>query len=187
MWLEAIHGDPLVPTPHVTITKSIAHPSEAVIPSPFAYSVAPGYPRSIHIPSIAAEGFIQQVDLDDHGRITVPTNIHVAGWYIRSALPGDPGLSILDGHLSGAYSEGIFLRLATLKQDDTFTIEKGDLSHLTFKVKKVMTVGLADADAALLSRDTTIGSQLNIITCEGSYDHTTHTYDKRVIVVSEKI
>lgn len=141
-------------------------------------------PRYIKLPTIEVEGFIQKVGVDQNQEIAVPTNIHIAGWFVDSVKPGQPGLSIIDGHINGRGSDGIFVNLEKLKKGDTYTVEFGDGTSKEFKVTDVTSVETKDAPSVLFSQDPNNSSQLNLITCGGNFDTNSRSYDKRVIISS---
>jgi LPXTG-site transpeptidase (sortase) family protein len=186
-YVKSILGSHELPSPETVITTSLDRPSEDSVSESLSYNVAANLPRRILIPSLTKTGFIQQVSNDQAGRIASPTNIHLAGWYVKSEKPGDPGLSIIGGHISGAFNDGIFIRLSTMKVGDIFSIEYGDMSTRSFKVKQVRAVSLEEANTALFDHDESLVAQLNLITCDGPYDAKKQTYSDRVIVVSERI
>lgn len=185
-WYRATH-EPAPAISSSVVTHSTETPSET--PPTKAcenYQVAADHPRKIDIPSIGASGCIEKVGIDQHGAIAVPTNIYLAGWYVNSALPGEKGLSIIDGHISGRYSEtAIFQHLAKLKAGDTFTVTRGDGEKLNYKVLETTTVPVEQAMDVLMAQEEDVESQLNLITCGGKYDKETKLYDKRVIVSGE--
>lgn len=180
-WYHIQHAG--VPAGHTVATESTDAPSEQPVPS--NYSVPADKPLSIQLPTIKAEGFIQQVGIDKDNRMVVPGNVNLAGWYTKGAVPGDKGLGIIDGHVHGLYAKGIFYNLAKIKAGDAFTVTFGDKSVRKFKVKQVQTVTTKEADTALFVSDYTIPKQLNLITCTGKYDKASKSYDSRVIVVAE--
>ena len=180
-WYKVQYGG--VPAGHTVVTASTDQPSEQRPTS--SYSVPADKPLSIQLPTIKTEGFIQQVGVDKDNQMVVPNNVHMAGWYTKSVLPGADGLSILDGHVHGLYAKGIFYDIGKLKSGDAFTVTFGDKSVKNFKVKKVQTVTVKEADTALYVRDTSIGRQLNLITCGGNFNKADRTYDARIIVVAE--
>jgi LPXTG-site transpeptidase (sortase) family protein len=176
-------------TRHPTIATSvITHSTDTPDETPPTaacadYQVAPTHPQRIDLPSIGAGGCIEQVSIDQHGQIAVPTNIYTAAWFVNSALPGQPGLSIIDGHISGRYNtDGIFEHLDQLKANDTFTITLGNGTPLNYRVLKQQSVPLDKAVEELQTRDQSVTSQLNIITCDGQYNKKTKLYDHRIIV-----
>lgn len=163
-------------------------PSEVKPDENYAWPGRPEDPKKIIIPSIESEGFIQKVGVDQNQQITVPNNIHMAGWFADSAVPGQPGLGIIDGHVDGRSNQGgIFKRLAELKEGDEFKVELGDGSVLGYQLRAVTSVPTDQAAAVLFSQNPKIKSQLNLITCGGNYDRQAHEYDQRVIISAELV
>ncbi len=176
-----------LPRPDEVITYSTDKPSEKPLPvETTTYNVAADMPKAIYLPSIEAEGLIQKAGVDQTGRIAVPTNVNLAGWYVSSVKPGDRGLSIISGHVDGREGPGIFKRLGDLRRNDRFTVAYGDGSTRTFTVREVTHVVEGDAASLLFAKQKDIDSQLNLITCAGTFDPNSRTYDQRIVVVAER-
>lgn len=188
IWLYPWRATSPAPQPPEIVTYSTDKPEEAKPnPADYTWKGDMNMPKSISLPSIGAEGFVQRVGVDQHKQIAVPTNVHVAGWYVESRSPGSDGLSIIDGHLDGPTAGGIFANLANLSAGDQFTLTFGDDSKKSFVVRRVQTLPAADAAAVLFSQDPAIGRQLNLITCGGAFNKPAGTYDDRVVVVAEAL
>lgn len=180
------------PTPTIstqTVTYSTDKPDETKpTEACVKYSVLGEQPKRIDLPTINEGGCLERVGVDQNGAIAVPTNIHVAGWYVDSALPGQKGLSIIDGHINGNYtSDGIFQHLDTLKAGDEFSVTRGDDKVLKYQTVSVKTVPLDDVSAILFNQDDSIESQLNLVTCGGKYDPKIKQFDHRVVVIARLI
>lgn len=147
----------------------------------------PTDPKFITLPTIKADGFIQKVGVDQNKQIAVPNNIHVAGWFNQSVLPGEKGLSIIDGHVTGRVNNGIFKDLDKLKDGDTFKIEFGNGTSKDFKVVKKVDVLVKDAAGVLFSQEPGIERQLNLITCSGVFDKKSQSYPNRLIVIAQSL
>lgn len=168
-----------------TITFSTTTPDETPIDKQAYEWVGLGkYPKYINLPTINTEGFIQKVGVDQNKQIAVPNNTHLAGWFSDSSLPGQSGLSIIDGHVTGRFNDGIFKDLTKIKVDDTFQIEFGNGSVKTFKVIDTQTINTETAASVLFSQKPKISSQLNLVTCTGDFDTKSQLYNKRLIVQS---
>jgi len=178
---------PVTIIPTKTVVISLYKPSEAPVSSNDFVKVPADQPREIILPSISAQGFIQKVGIDQNNQMAVPNSIYLAGWYINSVKPGEPGLSIIDGHVLGRYNDAIFKDLINLKPGSTFSIIYGDNSEKLFVVKEVKLLLVNDTAVYLNEKDPNIKSQLNLITCGGTFDSNSQTYDKRVVVKSEGI
>lgn len=147
----------------------------------------PTDPKYITMPSISGEGFIQKVGVDQNKEIAVPGNIHVAGWFNQTVVPGEKGLSILDGHVTGRVNNGIFKDLIKMKTGDVFKIEYGNGSSKEFKVVKSVDIEVAKAAGVLFSQEPGIERQVNLITCSGKFDKKTQHYLNRLIVIAQPV
>ena len=164
------------------ITYSTDQPDENRPGPDYDWKGGPNDPKKIVIPNASTDAFIQKVGVDQHQAVGVPNNVHIAGWFVDSARPGDKGLSIIDGHVDGRTDVGVFEKLIKLTKGDTFTVELGNGSKLNYKVTDVVSVPEKEAAAILFSQDPSITSQLNLITCGGRFDRNARAYDNRVIV-----
>lgn len=183
------HKNTTGPSPEITdstINYSDPNPSE-IKPKCDEYKVPADKPRFINIPSINASGCIIKVGTDQNKAVAAPNSIYLAGWYTGSVLPGDKGVSLIDGHVSGKYADGIFKNIRKLKKSDTFQVEFGDSSTRSFEVVSVSSYSVDDTSTQMLKQHDEVQNQLNLITCTGSFNKNTQQYDKRVIVVSKFI
>lgn len=87
--------------------------------------------------------------------------------------------------MSGRSADGLFKNLNTLVENDTFTVERGDGTMLQYKVMQVTTVPEAESAELLFSQNPKIKSQLNLITCGGTFDRASNQYTERTIVTSQ--
>jgi len=193
VWLVHARSAPTPPAPASAtkniVTKTLAQPSRTKLTGDNYHSTAaPNEPSSIALPSIGAQGYIQKVGIDQYNQMAAPTNVNLAGWYVNSLLPGQAGLSIIDGHIDGyRHNQGIFGHLNELQPGATFTVTFGSGRSKSFQVKSVRLVQVADVPDVLFAHDPAITSQLNLITCGGTYDGVSHTYNQRTIVISALI
>jgi LPXTG-site transpeptidase (sortase) family protein len=186
-WYSATHNRHPVPDPHSTVTHSTDKPDETKVATTVTYNVAKDQPRSIQLPAIGASGLIQKMGIDQHNAIAVPGNVSVAGWYALGAKPGDTGVSLIDGHVQGKYSPGIFKKLKDLKPGDQLSVIYGDNSVRTFQVVRLTAYSPEDTAKHMLEPTDGIKAQLNLITCDGTYNKATHEYDKRILVITKSL
>lgn len=173
------------PVPPTVVSVSTDKPTETK-PASYRSTATGSQPKYLKLPSIKAEGYVQKVGIDQRKQVAVPTNIHLAGWFVHAVTPGEPGLSIIDGHLDGRTQPGIFAKLDKLKLSDTFTVELANGVTRQFLVVSVQSLPVADAAAVLFSQTPGVARQLNLITCAGTYKGAAG-YDHRVIVTSRLI
>lgn len=180
-------ANPELPQQNTVITEDVVRPSETKIENEDDYDVADNLPRQILFPSTNSSGLVQQVGLNINNAISVPTNVHFAGWFVDSVLPGQKGLSIIDGHVSGRYTDGVFKHLDTLAPGDRFYIEFGDRTQKEFEVVEVVTLPENESAELLLEKKVDIERQLNLITCGGPFDASSNQFTDRVIVISQAV
>lgn len=174
---------PAAPLTTEAVTVSTERPSEALPDAECEkYDVPGDMPRRLVIEKIGVAACVQRMGIDQYGAIAVPTNIHLAGWYEASARPGEPGNSIIDGHVYGRYRDAVFSRLPELTGGDSLKVEMGDLQVREFEVIEVVQVTKQQADDELYRQYPEIDAQLTLITCGGAYEEGQGTYTDRVIV-----
>lgn len=179
-WLRAERPSPQPAKPKV-VTYSTDQPSETP-PKADDWQGGQLDPKRILIPTLSVDGLIQRVGVDQNKQIAVPTNIHMAGWFVDTVRPGQKGLSIIDGHVDGRRANGIFLRLELLEKDDEIRVEMGDGSVKRYAVIKVVSVPAKEAPNFLFSQEPGVSSQLNLVTCGGQFDKQKQAYADRVII-----
>lgn len=176
--------NPTIPTQ--VVTQAIDKPDETPIKEACAnYAVAAHLPRRIELPSVGTSGCIQRVGVTEDNHIAVPTNIHLAGWYTGSVVPGEPGVSIIDGHVLGRYDDAIFAKLGELKPGSKVRVQFGDKSWKEFEVVSVDSYSVKQASKEQYKALPDVKKQLTLITCGGNYDANSESYDERVIVRSK--
>lgn len=162
-------------------------PDETPVKNYDDFKAVSNTPRKISIRSIGIDGCIQKVGIDQNKAIAVPTNVHVAGWYVNSPSPGEKGVSVIDGHFQGRYSDAIFDKIKELTIGEDVKIILGDGSERNFKIVSVNNYSVREANTQQYNQLAGVNKQLTLITCGGRYDTKTKSYDKRVIVRAKLI
>lgn len=157
-------------------------------PSEFdLYTVASDLPRYLFIPKISVKAMIKPVGLTKDDRIDVPKNAFDVGWYTGSSKPGTTGTLLVDGHVSGGPTPGVFYNLKDLQENDILVLERGDSTQLTYRVMTTREYDISNVDmnAALAPISNKPG--LNLITCTGNVMKGTNNYTKRLVVFTEQL
>ncbi|MCE7009272.1 sortase [Kibdelosporangium philippinense] len=96
----------------------------------------------MRIPKIAAESTLVESGLDSNKAIVVPPvdQPMQAAWYKYSQVPGDPGPSILLGHVDGNKKPGIFYKLHEMKAGDEIFVKREDGKELRFVATRTQQV-----------------------------------------------
>lgn len=147
------------------------------------YTVAPEMPRFIRIPKIGVENRVIGVGVNDQNQLGAPANIFDAGWYRGSALPGERGTALIDGHVSGPTTPGVFKELKQLNEGDIIEIERGSGEVITYEVTGKQSYPYDETDmAAALTSSIPGRNGLNLITCDGKFNAADNNYEDRLIV-----
>lgn len=152
------------------------------------YIVATDQPRYIKIHKTGVSARVKPVSTKDNNELQAPSNIYDAGWFIGSTKPGQPGATLLDGHVHGPTKPGVFHDLKRLEQGDVIEVERGDGTILKYSVVSKRTYKSHEADMKSALLPVTPGkSGLNIITCAGKFNSAKNTYEERLIVFTTLI
>lgn len=179
---------PVAPEQEPLITHSTDTPDEsAANASNYNWRGAQDEPKKIRIQKINVDAYIQKAGIDQNNKVAVPNNVHLAGWFADSVKPGQAGLSIIAGHVSGRTTDGVFEQLRTVSQGDEFEIELGNGEVKRYRVISTTQVKESESASVVFSQDPKVTSQVNLVTCGGAFNRATNSYDDRVVVAGELI
>lgn len=141
-------------------------------------------PVTLIAPTIEVEAPVEQVGTKADGSMDTPKRLADVAWYAPGPMPGESGNAVFAGHVNNALGlPGVFTNLAQLKVDDTVQVMGEGGQVLTYAVEKINEYYLENAPLAeIFTRSGP--SRLVLITCQGSWDQQTRTYDKRLVVVA---
>jgi hypothetical protein len=149
-------------------------------------------PVSISIPAIGVASKLMEVGLNANGTIQVPPLndpplSNEAAWYKYSPTPGQPGPSIIEGHVNSA-SEGplVFFRLGALKPGNLVDVTLADRQVAVFKVTAVRSYLKSQFPTSTVYGFTDYAS-LRLITCGGSFDEQTGHYISNVVAFASLV
>lgn len=151
------------------------------------YSVEPSLPRIIRIESINVAARVLRMGVTMDNSLDTPKSAYDTGWYEGSAKPGEAGAILIDGHYTGDRGgQAIFHNIENLKPGALITIEKGNGTLVKYAVEKIQKLPVDQVPMAqLLAASSPHGQVLTLITCIGTYNPHTKTYDQRVIVQAD--
>lgn len=139
-------------------------------------------PQTLDIPSIKVHARIESVGLDRQGLMDVPKDPANVAWYNLGPKPGERGNSVIDGHIDTATGAlAVFAKLKDLQPGNKIVVT--DIHHRLhiFVVKLIESVPTIPFPLQKVFGSTQ-QSNLNLITCAGSWDSFQHTYNKRLVV-----
>jgi sortase family protein len=139
-------------------------------------------PVGIAIPGIGLEARVVRVGVDRRtGGVEVPPDVHTVGWYRFSPVPGEPGSSVLLGHVdSSTQGPGAFFHLASLEPGTRIRVLLADGSARAFRVVARRSYLKSRLPAAVFAR---AGRPvLTLVTCGGPFDASIGHYRDNVVV-----
>lgn len=147
------------------------------------YSVSPNLPRYIIIPKLDIAARVLTAGVNTSGAIQTPSNVYDTAWYNGSALPGQPGAMLIDGHVSSWTQHGVFYNLQDLRPGDIIKIQRGDGTNYTYSVSKIQLYDANNVDMTAAVSPINPGQPgLNLITCAGNVVRGSNGFSKRLIV-----
>ncbi|MEP7089508.1 MAG: class F sortase [Nocardioidaceae bacterium] len=170
--VSAQRSAPQPPRSVGSIDPAAGSPSASAPPEVTAARTKPlgaSRPVSISIPSIKVRSAILPIGLAPDGTLAVPQpgpNLDKAAWFKNSPTPGQPGPSIIEGHVDSDRGPSVFFRLGSLRPGDTIRVTRADGVVATFTVNAVR-----DYKKSKFPTDVVYGGkdlsrpQLRLITC----------------------
>lgn len=167
-----VNEDPLEPEPEISNNSN--------------YKVPANKPRYLSIPSIGLSNIpVTEVQINSDGALGAPKSDYVVAWYYRSALPGQPGATVITGH-GGDLGTGILKKLPRVPMGGEIIIEMGDGRKFTYVIEEITNKKIGhDADSYMdvIYKPLRPGSAtLTLITCTGKWLPNQRTYDLRLFV-----
>jgi len=168
-----------------TVTASTTRPTAAAVAN---YLVAPALPRYLIIPELGVDARVLSVGVNASGALGTPNNIYDTAWYDESATPGQQGAVLIDGHVAGYNSPGVFGTLQYLQPGDNIQVERGDGTIFNYQVVKTETYPATGVDMKAAMTPIDPGKPgLNLITCTGSIIPDKAQYNERLIIFATQV
>ncbi|MDQ0994566.1 class F sortase [Streptomyces sp. V3I7] len=159
---------------------ALAHPAGKHLPR--------SRPTRLLIPKIGVDAPFTDLTLGPSGQLLPPPagDVNLVGWYSKGASPGEPGTSIIAGHVDTTTSAAVFAGLEELDAGDTFTVLRADGRKATFKVDTAETYEKDAFPSRQVYADTP-RAEARLITCAGDYDHTARDYTENLVVYAHLV
>jgi hypothetical protein len=142
-------------------------------------------PVRIQVPAIGVDAPLIRLGLDPTGSLDVPPRPEQAGWFGRTARPGERGAAVIAGHVDSTTGPAVFYRLGTLRRRDVIRVRRRDGSAIAFRVRRVERW---PKDRFPTSRvyTPTPGPTLRLITCGGAFNARSGHYVDNTIVFATR-
>jgi sortase (surface protein transpeptidase) len=139
--------------------------------------LGPSRPVRLQIPAIGVDTKVIRLGLANDGTLAVPQpgpDLNKAAWFDNSPTPGQPGPSIIEGHVDSEQGPSVFFRLGAIRPGDRLHVRRADGSRLTFNVTAVRDFQKAHFPTRVVYGDHDLDEpQLRLITCS-DFDETIH-------------
>jgi uncharacterized protein DUF4012/sortase family protein len=138
-------------------------------------------PVSIVVPSAGVDARVVEAGINDQNEMEVPPSAEDVAWYRMSARPGQPGNSVMSGHVDWARKPAVFWGLRGLHEGDPIEVRGADGIVHTYIVQWNQSLPVQTESLRAMvgpSRD----SVLTLITCDGPFDPWLRQYLERRIV-----
>lgn len=159
-------------------------------PPTITTSLRPAKPRKvadpvrIRIKAIGVDAEIDRVGLAEDGSMETP-KFGRAGWYTEGPRPGQDGPAVVVAHVDSKTGPDVFARLKSLRKG-----AKIQVTDKQGKTYEFVAVSKRQTDKDKLPTQAiwgpTNGPALRLITCGGSFDHSTGHYRENVTVFADK-
>lgn len=142
-------------------------------------------PTRLRIPSIDVDATIGAIGVEANGELEVPENVRTLGWYRYGPAPGEPGATVIAGHVdSREQGPGAFFNLRTLDVGARVSVtdSAGDEHRYDVVARRTYDKSVLPTDE-LFSRAGP--SQLVLITCGGDFDSSARSYRDNVVIYAQ--
>ena len=126
-------------------------------------------PVSINIPAIGVTSKVFSIGKAPDGTLAVPQpgpRLNQAAWFKNSPTPGQPGPSIIEGHVDSTSGPSVFFKLGNVRPGNKIKVTRADGVHLEFTVQAVRDFPKAKFPTRLVYGAKNLGvPSLRLITC----------------------
>ncbi|MFE7353996.1 class F sortase [Streptomyces sp. NPDC057543] len=142
-------------------------------------------PERVEIPSIGIKAPVVARGLDKEGAIEPPPfdTPQTVGWYGNGTEPGAKGPALFVGHVDTETKRAVFYGLSAARPGAKVEVTRvdGTVAEFTVDDVQVFTRERFNADKAYGPHKNG-RAELRLITCGGTYDRASHSYDANVVV-----
>ncbi|GAA0485292.1 class F sortase [Paractinoplanes deccanensis] len=170
------------PTPSVVPPAASPAPADSFVSSSSYPSVA--LPVRLRIPALRVDSRLIDLGLRPDGSIEVPGDASVPGWYDGGPRPGQPGPAVILGHVDSKRGPGVFVDLYRVRPGTLAEVDRADGSTARFRITEVSRVAKTRFPTDLVYGPS-LDPTLRLVTCGGSFDHSSGSYRDNVIAFAE--
>jgi Sortase domain len=157
--------------------------TRAATPTPKRRRVARRFARPvrIEIPAIGVRAPVIRLGLNPDRSLEVPKDFGDTGWWSGGPRPGDPGPAVIVGQVDSDTGPAVFYRVGDLGAGDPITVVGADGRRARFTVTGKQEFPKDHFPTERVYGRTT-GPALRLITCSGTFDHSSGHYLDNTVV-----
>lgn len=145
-----------------------------------------GLPVRLKIPVIGVDSAVIPVGLTSGGAMGAPESPDEVAWFNLGPRPGENGSSAMAGHFGWKDNiPAVFDNLHEMKEGDKIYVEDEKGAVVTFVVRETREYD-SNADASQVFTLDDGKAHLNLITCQGSWNTSSQSRPKRLVVFADK-
>ena len=156
------------------------------VATPVGADVRHSWPRRLIVPSLGISTSVGPLGLQSDHQVQVPTSVHTVGWFRLGPTPGQIGSSVILGHVDSYLGPGVFFNIKRLGVGALIEVVLDDGDTVRFRVLEVVQYAKSHFPDALVY-GTSGARLLNLVTCGGTFDHTTGSYESNIVVFSRLV
>ncbi len=165
-----------------------AMPDTSVVAATPVFTAPKAVGPRLSIPILRVDAPIENVGIDANGNMATPNRLANVGWYQYGTKIGDVGSAVIAGHVDNSLAlPAVFYHLKSLKAGDDIYVTSASGTKLHFVVTAVDDYALADAPVKEIFDDTSGDRLIRLITCEGTWDKGSYSYDHRIVVTAKLV
>jgi sortase (surface protein transpeptidase) len=138
------------------------------------------------VPSLGIATTVGELGLQSNHQVQVPSSVHTVGWYRLGPTPGQVGSAVILGHVDSYLGPGIFFNIKTLPIGALIEVRLANRTTALFRVTSVVQYAKSNFPDALVYGSSG-GRDLNLVTCGGTFNHETRSYESNIVVFSRLV
>ena len=140
----------------------------------------------LRIDAIDVDTTIVPLDVATDGTLETPSDFGTAGWWVGGPEPGEPGPTVIAGHVDSWSGPAVFYDLRLLARGDLVTVEGDDGTSASYRVTRIEQHAKSAFPTAAVYGDTR-ASTLRLVTCAGGFDTASGHYLDNLVVFAEQV
>lgn len=172
------------PDPAVQVVRATTAPTSSTTTT--TLGLARSIPLELLVPSLGIATTVGELGLQANHEVQVPASVHTVGWFRLGPTPGQFGSSVILGHVDSNLGPGIFFNIKTLPIGALIEVRLANRTTALFRVTSVVQYAKSSFPDALVYGSSG-GRDLNLVTCGGTFNHQTHSYESNIVVFSRLV